>query len=55
MTPIHRLVSELSELLLGVLVDLGAVLGLEKLLTGSNLALVVCGALDLSPLLETAW
>jgi hypothetical protein len=49
----RRLVSERGELLLGLAVDLGRLLGLGHLPPGSLLALVVCSTLDLPALLET--
>ena len=47
------LVTELSELSLGLLVDLGALLGIGKVSSGSLLAGVVCGTLNLSSLLKS--
>jgi len=47
------LVTELSELSLGLLVDLGALLGIGKVSSGSLLASVVCGTLNLSSLLKS--
>ena len=47
-----HLVTVLGELLLDLGVDGGALLGVDELLLESPLALVVGGALDLSPLLE---
>ena len=48
----NDLVSELGELLLGLVVDLGVLLRLRQLPPHSLLPLVVCGTLDFSPLLE---
>lgn len=47
------LITVSSELSLGGIGNLGSALGLDELSPGSLLALVVCGALDLSPLLES--
>lgn len=47
------LVAELLESLGGLVVDLGALLGLGKLASGELLALVVGGALGLAALLES--
>lgn len=49
-----RLVAVLLQLLLRSLGDLGVLLGLNQVLPCGALALVVCLALDLSPLLETS-
>jgi len=48
----NRLVAELGKLRSGLLVDLGVLLRIRKLSPCSLLPLVVCGTLDLSPLLE---
>jgi hypothetical protein len=49
----NDLVSVFGELLLDLVVDLGRLLGLSQLPPCRLLALVVCGTLDLSPLLES--
>lgn len=48
-----HLVTERGQLLLDAVVDLGGLLGLGQCLPCCLLALVVCGALDLSALLES--
>lgn len=48
------LVAVLSQLRLGLLVNLGTLLSIRQLSAGDLLALVVCSSLDLSSLLESA-
>jgi len=52
---IHNLVSVLGQLLLDLLIHVGGLLCLGELSPGSLLSLVVCGTLDLSPLLESVF
>jgi len=49
----NRLVTVLGELSLGLLVDLGALLGVRQLSPGGLLPLVVGGTLDFTSLLES--